>query len=169
MSLRPSFARFAQAAKAVPILTIHDNPYKAQKKWPPNFSDLPQTYQFNLERRYRRRSKLRYSNPSWNQNVKLTSYILCGGDSNSNFCPTEWPHWLAQRSSCMEYCSWIGSPNLGEKTSHLKVYGLRSRSVFYLTGITNVVKVRALFWESLDSIWTTSSTTQPARKDATSD
>lgn len=94
MLLRPTFAHFAQAAKAVPSLTIQNNPYKAQKKWPPDFSKLPQTYQFNLERRYRRRSKLRYSNPRWEKNVKLTSYILCGGILLSypclTLCHTDW-------------------------------------------------------------------------------
>lgn len=57
----------------VPRLTARNNPYKAQKEWPPDFTKLHPKYQFRLERRYRRRSKLRYSRPWWTKSVKLAA------------------------------------------------------------------------------------------------
>ncbi|KAF6240688.1 hypothetical protein HO173_001360 [Letharia columbiana] len=56
-----------------PQHTIHNNPYKAQKEWPPDFTKLHPKYQFRLERRYRRRAKLRYSRPRWTKAVKLAA------------------------------------------------------------------------------------------------
>ncbi|CAD6594207.1 MAG: hypothetical protein ASARMPRED_008842 [Alectoria sarmentosa] len=56
-----------------PQLTIRNNPYKAQKEWPPDFTKLNPKYQFRLERRYRRRAKLRYSRPQWTKAVKLAA------------------------------------------------------------------------------------------------
>ncbi len=72
---RSTLRRLAEA----PQHTIHSNPYKAQKEWPPDFTKLHPKYQFRLERRYRRRAKLRYSRPWWTKTVKLAA-------SGSSFC-----------------------------------------------------------------------------------
>ncbi|KAL8735259.1 MAG: hypothetical protein Q9181_002891 [Wetmoreana brouardii] len=53
------------------------NPYKARKPWPPDFSKLDPKYQFRLERRYRRRQKLKYLRPGWVKGVKLAQWGIC--------------------------------------------------------------------------------------------
>ncbi|MCJ1344288.1 hypothetical protein MMC31_002491 [Peltigera leucophlebia] len=50
---------------------IENNPYKAQKEWPPDFTKLNPKYQLRFERRYRRRTKLKGTKPSWNRNLGL--------------------------------------------------------------------------------------------------
>ena len=69
--LRPSLRRLTEA---VPKLNAYNNPYKAQKEWPPDFSKLHPKHQFRLERRYRRRSKLKWARPRWTKAVKLTAW-----------------------------------------------------------------------------------------------
>jgi len=56
------------------------NPYKAKRLWPPDFSKLSQKHQFRLERRYKRRTKLKWARPRWTKAVKVAqlSSILCG-------------------------------------------------------------------------------------------
>ncbi|EKG17943.1 hypothetical protein MPH_04800 [Macrophomina phaseolina MS6] len=63
-----------------PAFDIHNNPYKAKRLWPPDFSKLPPKHQFRLERKYRRRSQLKWARPRWNKFVKLAQWatISCG-------------------------------------------------------------------------------------------
>lgn len=53
------------------------NRYKARKPWPPDFSKLDLKYQFRLERRYRRRSQLKWTRPGWIKGVKLAQWGIC--------------------------------------------------------------------------------------------
>ncbi|KAL8678821.1 MAG: hypothetical protein Q9186_004845 [Xanthomendoza sp. 1 TL-2023] len=53
------------------------NPYKARKPWPPDFSKLDPKYQFRLERRYRRRSNLKWMPAKWVKGVKLAQWGIC--------------------------------------------------------------------------------------------
>lgn len=53
---------------------INNNPYKAKRVWPPDFSKLPPKHQFRLERKYRRRSQLKWARPRWNKFVKLAQW-----------------------------------------------------------------------------------------------
>ena len=69
--LRASLKRLAEAG---PKLTLHNNPYKAQKQWPPDFSKLHPKHQFRFERKYRRRSKLKWERPRWVKGVKLAAW-----------------------------------------------------------------------------------------------
>ena len=69
--LRPSFRRLSSA---LPKLTIHNNPYKAQKQWPPDFTKLHPKHQFRFERKYRRRAKLKWARPRWVKGVKLAAW-----------------------------------------------------------------------------------------------
>lgn len=69
--LRASLKRLAEVG---PKLTIHNNPYKAQKQWPPDFSKLHPKHQFRFERKYRRRSKLKWARPGWVKGVKLAAW-----------------------------------------------------------------------------------------------
>ena len=83
---RPTLRRLAEA----PRLTLNANPYKAQKEWPPDFTKLHPKHQFRLERRYRRRAKLRYSRPRWTKAVKLaasgSSFCQCSSGLSNYFC-----------------------------------------------------------------------------------
>ena len=67
-----------RAAKEGPYKSFL-NPYKAKKTWPPDFSQLSQKHQFQLERRYRRRAKLAWARPRWTKLVKLVTWttITC--------------------------------------------------------------------------------------------
>jgi len=58
---------------------FENNPFKAQKQWPPDFSKLSAKHQFRLERRYRRRAKLAWARPQWVKATKLIQYgvTLC--------------------------------------------------------------------------------------------
>ncbi|KAK5256615.1 hypothetical protein LTR16_002852 [Cryomyces antarcticus] len=62
------------AAPAKPTFNFHTNPYKAKKEWPPDFTKLSSKYQFRLERRYRRRAKLKWARPRWTKAVKLAQW-----------------------------------------------------------------------------------------------
>ncbi|KAF2224791.1 hypothetical protein BDZ85DRAFT_84492 [Elsinoe ampelina] len=50
------------------------NPYKAKRTWPPDFEKLSQKHQFQLERRYRRRTKLKWARPGWTKFTKLAQW-----------------------------------------------------------------------------------------------
>ena len=53
---------------------IKNNPYRAKRPWPPDFSQLSQKHQFRLERRYRRRSKLKWARPAWVKGVQIAQW-----------------------------------------------------------------------------------------------
>ncbi|MCJ1253939.1 hypothetical protein MMC24_001753 [Lignoscripta atroalba] len=55
-------------------LNLQTNPYKAQRLWPPDFSKIDTKHQFRLERRYRRRAKLKWARPGWTKAVKLAQW-----------------------------------------------------------------------------------------------
>lgn len=57
-------------------MTTKNNPYRTQKRWPPDFSKLPHKMQFRFERRYRRRTKLKYARPTWMKATKLVQWGL---------------------------------------------------------------------------------------------
>ena len=56
--------------------TVTNNPYRARKKWPPDFSNLHPKQQFHFEKTYRRRAKLAYARPQWNRRVKLAQHTI---------------------------------------------------------------------------------------------
>jgi hypothetical protein len=59
---------------------IYTNPYKAKRLWPPDFSKMSPKYQLRLEKKYRRRAKLKWARPRWTKAVKIVqlSSIICG-------------------------------------------------------------------------------------------
>lgn len=70
--------RLLRAAEAVSLpRKVPFNRYKARKPWPPDFSKLDAKYQFRLERRYRRRSQLKWLRPKWVKGVKLAQWGIC--------------------------------------------------------------------------------------------
>ena len=59
-----------QTGRLHPLLYL----YRANKTWPPDFERLPEKHKFRLERKYRRRSKMRMARPRWTKGVKLAQY-----------------------------------------------------------------------------------------------
>jgi hypothetical protein len=59
---------------------IYTNPYKARRLWPPDFTKISPKHQFRLERKYKRRAKLKWARPRWTKAVKIVQMgsILCG-------------------------------------------------------------------------------------------
>jgi hypothetical protein len=72
----PTLAR-RTAQQGIPYVLT--NPYRAKRLWPPDFAKLPPKHQFRLERRYKRRSKLKFARPRWTKAVRLVqlSSIVC--------------------------------------------------------------------------------------------
>jgi hypothetical protein len=56
-----------------------NNPYRARKKWPPNFKNLHPKHQFRYEKTYRRRMKLKYARPTWTKATKIVQWTLIYG------------------------------------------------------------------------------------------
>lgn len=63
-----------QKAAAEQAYNIANNPFRAKRTWPPDFSKLSQKHQFRLERRYRRRAKLKWARPTWVKTTKLAQW-----------------------------------------------------------------------------------------------
>jgi hypothetical protein len=53
-----------------------NNPYRARKSWPPDFTTLHPKHQFHFEKTYRRRAKLKYDRPTWKKGTKIVQYAL---------------------------------------------------------------------------------------------
>jgi hypothetical protein len=53
-----------------------NNPYRARKIWPPDFTTLHPKHQFHFEKTYRRRSKLKYTRPGWIRGTKVVQFAL---------------------------------------------------------------------------------------------
>lgn len=73
--LRATSRRLVQQAhsassKAAP-LTVHNNPYRAHKVWPPDFSQLTPQQQLRLEKKHKRRVALAGYSPKWDKGVRL--------------------------------------------------------------------------------------------------
>ncbi|KIN02653.1 hypothetical protein OIDMADRAFT_119119 [Oidiodendron maius Zn] len=64
----PTLAR-RTAQQGIPYVLT--NPYRAKRLWPPDFAKLPPKHQFRLERRYKRRAKLKFARPRWTKAVRL--------------------------------------------------------------------------------------------------
>jgi hypothetical protein len=82
--------RGAEAPK--PLFNFDANPYKAKRIWPPDFSKLSLKHQFRLERRYKRRAKLKWARPRWTKGVKLAQWG--SGICMSGSGPGVWKWWL---------------------------------------------------------------------------
>ncbi|KIX05266.1 uncharacterized protein Z518_06138 [Rhinocladiella mackenziei CBS 650.93] len=54
----------------------NNNPYRAHKKWPPDFSTLDPKQQFHFEKTYRRRAALKWARPAWNKSIKILQQTL---------------------------------------------------------------------------------------------
>ncbi|EEP80450.1 predicted protein [Uncinocarpus reesii 1704] len=57
---------------------VYTSPYKAKRLWPPDMSKLSSKQQFRLERKYRRRAKLKWARPTWKKWTKLVQWTSIG-------------------------------------------------------------------------------------------
>lgn len=55
---------------------ITNNPYRARKRWPPDFNDLDPKQQFHFEKTYRRRAALKWARPTWTKSIKILQQTL---------------------------------------------------------------------------------------------
>lgn len=60
------------ALQKVPYVLL--NPYRSKTVWPPDFSKLNPKQQFRYERKFKRRSKLKWANPGWVKGVKVAQF-----------------------------------------------------------------------------------------------
>jgi hypothetical protein len=69
---------FRSPAPSPPTYTVPftalNNPYPANRPWPPDFNNLSSQHRFRLERRYRRRTKLKWARPNWKKGVTLAQW-----------------------------------------------------------------------------------------------
>ncbi|KAI9666953.1 MAG: hypothetical protein M1831_001458 [Alyxoria varia] len=59
--------------------TTTTHPFKAKRPWPPDVSQLSPKDQFKLERKYKRRSALKWARPRWMKATKIAQYVGCFG------------------------------------------------------------------------------------------
>ena len=76
---RSMLSTLVRRSAAAPKFNIYTNPFKAKRQWPPDFDKISQKHQFRLERRYRRRCKLKWARPRWTKFVKLAQggSVIC--------------------------------------------------------------------------------------------
>lgn len=72
-----------------PALTIKNNPYKAKKVWPPDFSKLSTQEQFRMEKRYKRRLILATKRPRWDRMLRMVQFFSIGGKIELD-CVSQW-------------------------------------------------------------------------------
>jgi hypothetical protein len=119
---------------------VYTNPYKAKRLWPPDFSKLSPKHQFRLERRYKRRAKLKWERPRWTKAVKMVQMgsVVCTYtlDDAVMIELTDWQLWVF-----MVCCSWIGirrpgirSPGRFKEYASVYVRGLWSVLTIYRFG-----------------------------------
>ncbi|KAK4952236.1 hypothetical protein LTR66_013793 [Elasticomyces elasticus] len=109
---------------------MHTNPYKAKRVWPPDFSKLSHKHQFRIERRYRRRAKLKWARPRWTKFVKLATW--------------------ASMIFVGVYGVLFLDPGNGEKTPFDPVGGIREDIE---RGPSDSEQIRKWYRDTIDSVW----------------
>ena len=68
----------SRSARMIPTARLFEM-YKARRPWPPDFALLSQRDKFRLERRYRRRAKLKWARPRLQKTVAIAQWsgIAC--------------------------------------------------------------------------------------------
>lgn len=79
----PSILLLAQAARTEasdpPKFDIFNNPYRAKRQWPPDFSKLTNQQQLRFEKKYKRRLKLQWARPRFMKLVQIVQWVSIGG------------------------------------------------------------------------------------------
>ncbi|KAI5787679.1 hypothetical protein DFH27DRAFT_614946 [Peziza echinospora] len=78
--------------------------YKARKTWPPDFSKLTPRHRFSLERRYRRRTQLKYSRPKLHRAVRLVTW---SGAAFAVVYGIMWAPWPTENNAFTPVREWI--------------------------------------------------------------
>jgi hypothetical protein len=73
------FSLFRKPQEPIEPFDFNRNPYRAKKKWPPDFEKLSSSEQFRFEKKFRRRNKLAWARPRWTKFTKLTQWGLILG------------------------------------------------------------------------------------------
>ncbi|KAF8245294.1 hypothetical protein K440DRAFT_556258 [Wilcoxina mikolae CBS 423.85] len=86
------------------LLQTFQRTYKARRPWPPDFSLLSQKDQFRLERRYRRRTKLKWARPKLHKAVTIAqwtsaAFVICYG--------VFWADWGSEDHMFMPIRNWV--------------------------------------------------------------
>jgi hypothetical protein len=69
------FGLFKKKEKPVQIpFDFAKKNYPSHTQWPPLFADMTTREQFRLERKFKRRSKLKWARPVWNRNLQLIQW-----------------------------------------------------------------------------------------------
>ena len=70
------FRRAETPAPKLPVFPydITQNPYRCKRTWPPDFTQLSTKHQFRFERRYKRRTRLKWARPTWTKATKLAQW-----------------------------------------------------------------------------------------------
>jgi hypothetical protein len=86
---RTSFGNYLRRQLGLPIpssaeipvdpFTVHSNPYRAHKRWPPDLSSLSSAQQLHFEKTYRRRTKLKWARPVFKRWLTLVQNTLILG------------------------------------------------------------------------------------------
>ncbi|RPA78942.1 hypothetical protein BJ508DRAFT_416287 [Ascobolus immersus RN42] len=96
-----------------------DPRFRARTTWPPDFSVLTPNHQFSLERRYRRRTQLKWARPTLMKVVKTLQFATVVG--GTWYC-VFWADWGTRETPFEPIREWVR-----EKRS--VVFGDRSRIV----------------------------------------
>lgn len=77
---RPFFWPFRNKSRSQSKETQKEytTPYRPKREWPPDMSQLSKEQRFRLERKYRRRAKLKYERPNWDKWTKIVQWSLIG-------------------------------------------------------------------------------------------
>lgn len=85
---RATCRRLAQQVSATgkkEPLTIHNNPYRAHKVWPPDFSQLTPQQALRFEKKHKRRVALAGHSPRWDKGVRLARFFSIVGELTDVF------------------------------------------------------------------------------------
>jgi hypothetical protein len=89
LASRTSLANYLRRQLGLPVptnkeiptdpFTIHTNPYRVHKRWPPDLKSLSSAQQLHFEKTYRRRAKLKWARPVFKRWLTLVQNTLIFG------------------------------------------------------------------------------------------
>ncbi|POS84086.1 hypothetical protein EPUL_004106 [Erysiphe pulchra] len=68
------FSSMIRRAAKNSVTPVHNKIYRSKTIWPPDFSKLDAKQQFRYERKFKRRSKLKWLRPRWVKGVKIAQF-----------------------------------------------------------------------------------------------
>lgn len=122
--------RVASSASENPYLA--NNPHRARKVWPPDFSQLTPQQQLRLEKKHKRRVALAHHNPRWDRGVRLVRFlsivacfIVLTFGAEYRFWGSDYVYKPTEEVSCtrMQCCSPLTSAALAQNRPSLWPHG----------------------------------------------